>query len=159
MFNSFFDLCFGWMLFFFSSRRRHTRCALVTGVQTCARPIYPDRSVPRDTGPLARAADEIRASRNPLSPDATPNDYLSRIDAAVESGEPVSFGDIQDMRKSLAGDIAKARSAQDFSRVDQLKRLRSEVNREVERLAAEGGPAAGRATAAIRYDQIGRAHV
>src|SRR3546814_19865357 len=55
------------------------------------------------------------------------------------------------MRKSLAGDIAKARSAQDFSRVDQSKRLRSEVNREVERLAAEGGPAAGRAKDAIRY--------
>src|SRR3546814_3111338 len=29
-------LCF---IFFFSSRRRHTRCALVTGVQTCALPI------------------------------------------------------------------------------------------------------------------------
>src|SRR3546814_1853011 len=27
--------------FFFSSRRRHTRCALVTGVQTCALPISP----------------------------------------------------------------------------------------------------------------------
>src|SRR3546814_3733365 len=27
-------------MFFFSSRRRHTRCALVTGVQTCALPIY-----------------------------------------------------------------------------------------------------------------------
>src|SRR3546814_5205873 len=26
---------------FFSSRRRHTRCALVTGVQTCALPIFP----------------------------------------------------------------------------------------------------------------------
>src|SRR3546814_7723855 len=26
--------------FLFSSRRRHTRCALVTGVQTCALPIY-----------------------------------------------------------------------------------------------------------------------
>src|SRR3546814_5650024 len=26
-------------LFFLSSRRRHTRCALVTGVQTCALPI------------------------------------------------------------------------------------------------------------------------
>src|SRR3546814_5895395 len=26
---------------FFSSRRRHTRCALVTGVQTCALPILP----------------------------------------------------------------------------------------------------------------------
>src|SRR3546814_8900842 len=30
-------ICF----FFFSSRRRHTRCALVTGVQTCALPICP----------------------------------------------------------------------------------------------------------------------
>src|SRR3546814_14049673 len=27
-------------MFFFSSRRRHTMCALVTGVQTCALPIY-----------------------------------------------------------------------------------------------------------------------
>src|SRR3546814_16842000 len=27
-------------MFFFSSRRRHTRCALVTGVQTCALPIW-----------------------------------------------------------------------------------------------------------------------
>src|SRR3546814_6376958 len=27
------------LLFFFSIRRRHTRCALVTGVQTCALPI------------------------------------------------------------------------------------------------------------------------
>src|SRR3546814_6914349 len=26
-------------VFFFSNRRRHTRCALVTGVQTCALPI------------------------------------------------------------------------------------------------------------------------
>src|SRR3546814_11903213 len=35
-----FDRCF-----FFSSRRRHTRCALVTGVQTCALPIYADAGV------------------------------------------------------------------------------------------------------------------
>src|SRR3546814_20705102 len=26
-------------MFYFASRRRHTRCAVVTGVQTCARPI------------------------------------------------------------------------------------------------------------------------
>src|SRR3546814_4323532 len=35
--------CYGmdriYFSFFFSSRRRHTRCALVTGVQTCALPI------------------------------------------------------------------------------------------------------------------------
>src|SRR3546814_608796 len=30
---------FSSLFFFFSSRRRHTRCALVTGVQTCALPI------------------------------------------------------------------------------------------------------------------------
>src|SRR3546814_8564596 len=28
------------LCFFFSSRRRHTKCALVTGVQTCALPIF-----------------------------------------------------------------------------------------------------------------------
>src|SRR3546814_3656889 len=32
-------LCFAFVFFFFSSRRRHTICALVTGVQTCALPI------------------------------------------------------------------------------------------------------------------------
>src|SRR3546814_2810622 len=34
------------MVFFFSSRRRHTRCALVTGVQTCALPIFRCRLLP-----------------------------------------------------------------------------------------------------------------
>src|SRR3546814_6590191 len=33
------------LFFFFSSRRRHTRCALVTGVQTCALPIFRLESV------------------------------------------------------------------------------------------------------------------
>src|SRR3546814_505928 len=32
--------CYVLVYFFFSSRRRHTRCALVTGVQTCALPIF-----------------------------------------------------------------------------------------------------------------------
>src|SRR3546814_1262177 len=49
-------------MFFFSSRRRHTRCALVTGVQTCALPIS-------GTGPtvatIASYATERRLSRRP----------------------------------------------------------------------------------------------
>src|SRR3546814_8987000 len=44
-------LCVSCVCFFFSSRRRHTRCALVTGVQTCALPI--SSSLPR---PAARTA-------------------------------------------------------------------------------------------------------
>src|SRR3546814_2280783 len=38
-------LCDIMISFFFSSRRRHTRCALVTGVQTCALPISPGPSL------------------------------------------------------------------------------------------------------------------
>src|SRR3546814_2722043 len=40
-------------LFLFSSRRRHTRCALVTGVQTCALPIFEQQRTL-----VARARDE-----------------------------------------------------------------------------------------------------
>src|SRR3546814_6486704 len=42
---------FACVFFFFSSRRRHTRCALVTGVQTCALPIFELLS---DLSPAAR---------------------------------------------------------------------------------------------------------
>src|SRR3546814_4807777 len=35
------------VVFFFSSRRRHTRCALVTGVQTCALPISVGANIER----------------------------------------------------------------------------------------------------------------
>src|SRR3546814_7716147 len=47
------------MSFFFSSRSRHTRCALVTGVQTCALPIYWQSFW--DLASPARGAREIRA--------------------------------------------------------------------------------------------------
>src|SRR3546814_9237663 len=58
--------------FFFSSRRRHTRCALVTGVQTCALPIYRglladgdgDRA-DADPAPRARRAECGAAARTP----------------------------------------------------------------------------------------------
>src|SRR3546814_9503478 len=37
-----------YLVLFFSSRRRHTRCALVTGVQTCALPIFCSNSFRSD---------------------------------------------------------------------------------------------------------------
>src|SRR3546814_15206230 len=48
--------------FFFSSRRRHTRCALVTGVQTCALPIStrPD--------PVEKAQRRSRRQRQRVDP-------------------------------------------------------------------------------------------
>src|SRR3546814_6987857 len=54
--------------FFFSSRRRHTRCALVTGVQTCALPICSHfRSAPSyyaraSSRPIADIVDERTAA-------------------------------------------------------------------------------------------------
>src|SRR3546814_5685843 len=55
-------------LFFFSSRRRHTRCALVTGVQTCALPIYRRRaSAERDLLRPRRA--DRGGRRDPADPD------------------------------------------------------------------------------------------
>src|SRR3546814_8344643 len=45
---------FWWCVFLFSSRRRHTICALVTGVQTCALPIF-DLML----GPVARHDNQL----------------------------------------------------------------------------------------------------
>src|SRR3546814_5293561 len=45
-------MCIFLYFLFFSSRRRHTRCALVTGVQTCALPICPTPA------PIARTPGE-----------------------------------------------------------------------------------------------------
>src|SRR3546814_9988783 len=47
------------IILFFSSRRRHTRCALVTGVQTCALPIYLRKEAKRDGFGLV-ALDPVR---------------------------------------------------------------------------------------------------
>src|SRR3546814_14090788 len=60
-------ICF---VFFFSSRRRHTRCALVTGVQTCALPIYYRR------GNFARAIDLLEQAVQLEPAEPTINEHL-----------------------------------------------------------------------------------
>src|SRR3546814_7393789 len=47
------------LVFFFSSRRRHTRCALVTGVQTCALPIFAKRSLLKSSSRGSRGTTSI----------------------------------------------------------------------------------------------------
>src|SRR3546814_9418116 len=47
--------------FFFASRRRHTRCALVTGVQTCALPICPPKCRLLMNSVIASEAKQSRA--------------------------------------------------------------------------------------------------
>src|SRR3546814_8298121 len=72
-FRCLFSLVFLLCIFFFSSRRRHTSCALVTGVQTCALPISagllnrsPRRFVPlrhSERSPILPALATARASQ------------------------------------------------------------------------------------------------
>src|SRR3546814_3039367 len=49
-------------IFFFSSRRRHTSCALVTGVQTCALPICLIGAGAARPAALVRRANHIEAA-------------------------------------------------------------------------------------------------
>ena len=51
-------------VFFFSSRRRHTRSFHVTGVQTCALPIFGFGSTPN---PPAKKEDDLMASLSSVS--------------------------------------------------------------------------------------------
>src|SRR3546814_11888480 len=75
------------MTFFFSSRRRHTRCALVTGVQTCALPIcrvrFQQHDVTRDQPPPGRF--DIILCRNLLLylPPDTRREVFERLHRAI----------------------------------------------------------------------------
>src|SRR3546814_15085982 len=70
-------------VFFFSSRRRHTRCALVTGVQTCALPIY--SAIAPESGRLP----EANRSEMPLAPVCP----LSNSSGLTISDRPFSTSD------------------------------------------------------------------
>src|SRR3546814_8249392 len=48
------------VVFFVSSRRRHTRCALVTGVQTCALPIAPAEAALQRATAICGAVEAMR---------------------------------------------------------------------------------------------------
>src|SRR3546814_15604420 len=53
----------GFGVFFVSSRRRHTSCALVTGVQTCALPIYAHQEHDVNSQALAQAFEALHFLR------------------------------------------------------------------------------------------------
>src|SRR3546814_2450379 len=74
------------MYFFFSSRRRHTRCALVTGVQTCALPIYQYGISPGQTSPASLAYSGCPASMSILRrlfSNDDPRDALRPLYSAI----------------------------------------------------------------------------
>src|SRR3546814_983460 len=79
------------LLLFFSSRRRHTRCALVTGVQTCALPILTDAIERARTRPdLTFDRGRVRFEpHNPITPAMQPLPDVEQAirDTLVEAGQ------------------------------------------------------------------------
>src|SRR3546814_15551668 len=96
-------------LFFLSSRRRHTRCALVTGVQTCALPIC---EITRTQ--TQRELTDILANATELFEQLDPMDLVVTIDAIAEgtSGMGDEIGRTIDASSTLV-DVA-ARHADDL---------------------------------------------
>src|SRR3546814_1617875 len=78
------------LLFFFSSRRRHTRCALVTGIQTVALPIWSRRlrlPAPAHPHALARAGEGYGVG---LSPRPRRGDSCFRRPARIVGRDPIA---------------------------------------------------------------------
>src|SRR3546814_5209331 len=84
------------LVFFFSSRRRHTRCALVTGVQTCALPIS-SRILPACRGPSVGFAVLVREA--PALGAAMRDKIVERVRGFVTFG---AVADLEIARRTLA---------------------------------------------------------
>src|SRR3546814_3968548 len=79
------------LYFFFSSRRRHTRCALVTGVQTCALPIFGAETDTLDAEGRIVATSDVRPTL-----------------ADVEAVLPRFTGPIEQMPPAFSAQIGRA---------------------------------------------------
>src|SRR3546814_4844012 len=84
-------------VFFYSSRRRHTMCALVTGVQTCALPIYPatergNAIATRDTLDLHENLATLRAWFDAAHFEIPPLDILADVGPTISTITRASAG-------------------------------------------------------------------
>src|SRR3546814_9086721 len=108
-------------LFFLSSRRRHTRCSLVTGVQTCALPISWDTRLGRDVtiepnvffGPGVSVADGVRIRAHchiegaVIGAGCEVGPY-ARLRPGTVLGEKAKIGNFVETKKAEIGKGAKA---------------------------------------------------
>src|SRR3546814_9120061 len=98
------------VVFFFSSRRRHTRCALVTGVQTCALPISTENetgAAPETVSPPSESqtTDVNIAESSSADEGAEQGSLLDAVKAALEPAAeqpPGSIGQEEDAENAEA---------------------------------------------------------
>src|SRR3546814_1977412 len=92
------------MCFFFSSRRRHTRCALVTGVQTCALPICThtgSSEISSAADDLARRTEQQAAALQQTS--AAMNDVTASVRDTAQSAAQVSHTVAEAEKEAIRG--------------------------------------------------------
>src|SRR3546814_19868386 len=126
--------------FFFSSRRRHTRCALVTGVQTCALPISRNRcrgraaaagrlwhpaGLPSSLAGPGREAQRSRENRGPSEPWR----LFSQRDEPPRALHPVGHHHQgSDRKRVVKGKSVTVRVALDGRRLITKKQNHKQVN-------------------------------
>src|SRR3546814_10878450 len=123
-----------YMLFVFASRRRHTRCASVTGVQTCALPIF---YLLRKRGPeeallsgIEEAVERGKALTHSLLSFAkdherekrlcSPNDRINELEVLLRQTVPAGI----ELRFRLPPDVGsfRVRSEEHTSELQSLMR-------------------------------------
>src|SRR3546814_606399 len=104
---------------FFSSRRRHTRCALVTGVQTCALPI--SSNIRELEGALNRVVAYATLTRKPVDLDFT-REVLA--DVLRANDRKITIDEIQrrvaEHFRIKPADMVSARRAREVARPRQV---------------------------------------
>src|SRR3546814_6356046 len=113
------------MYFVFSSRRRHTRCALVTGVQTCALPILGIHPVVGGAIPEFRFAQFVREGGVApafLLSDYSVNRRRATLTAAVIDLEArLADAAIQMFERLIGGMFTRARRGRERRYQDSIQ--------------------------------------
>src|SRR3546814_3443664 len=119
-------------VFFFASRRRHTRCALVTGVQTCALPIAACALLGYRFAPRIRALPQKRLYA--FTPNATPAKVRALVGGKIN--EPLierNWPDILRIMATIAAGIVAPsqilRKLASYPRQNELALALREVGR------------------------------
>src|SRR3546814_7756922 len=128
------------MFFFFSSRRRHTSCALVTGVQTCALPIL---SPPRSTALLPGGLDATRVGTAwfcGLRPH-----FFKIQNSGNSMSTPITAALVKELRERTGAGMGDCQTALDATGGDldkAVEKLRldgsAKADKKARRTAAEG---------------------
>src|SRR3546814_2943621 len=119
-------MCGGRRCFFFLSRRRHTRGALVTGVQTCALPISPINGMIELAGTERVSLDDLvrrylqaKGDPRPVVPDIHARYFGSELnDKSLTPGDNPHIGATlfeMWLRRSLAHRSAARRVGKEWS--------------------------------------------